>query len=238
MSIIKQNISKKTWIKILAIIAGILLIIGYTLWDILAGGPITGFFSNHDEVIRIVEQMGIFAPLCYIALQIAQIILAPVPGQIVNGIGGFLFGWWGIIWTVIGSAIGYLIVVLIAKKFGRPLLEKIFKKEAIDKFDFAIGDNASIILFLIFLLPGLPDDMVGYMAGLTDVPVKKLLVIILLGKLPVWIITNYLGMGIGESDLIPVAVVSAATVIILAIAFWQKDRIISALKKLGKSKTE
>jgi uncharacterized membrane protein YdjX (TVP38/TMEM64 family) len=182
--------------------------------------------------------MGIFAPLCYIALQIAQIILAPVPGQIVNGIGGFMFGWWGIIWTVIGSAIGYLIVVLIAKKFGRPLLEKIFKKEAIDKFDFAIGDNASIILFLIFLLPGLPDDMVGYMAGLTDVPVKKLLVIILLGKLPVWIITNYLGMGIGESDLIPVAVVSAVTVIILAVAFWQKDRIIAALKKLGKSKTE
>ncbi len=237
MSIIKQNISKKTWIKILAIIAGILLIIGYTIWDIAAGGPITSFFSNHDEVVRVVEQMGFFAPLCYIALQIAQIILAPVPGQIVNGIGGFLFGWWGIVWTIIGSAIGYLIVVLIAKKFGRPLLEKIFKKEAIDKFDFAIGDNASIILFLIFLLPGLPDDMVGYMAGLTDVPVKKLLVIIVLGKLPVWIITNYLGMGVGEADLIPVAIVSAITVIILALAFWQKDRIISTLKKLGKSKT-
>ena len=237
MSIIKQNISKKTWIKILAIIAGILLIIGYTIWDIVAGGPIVSFFSNHDEVVRVVEQMGFFAPLCYIALQIAQIILAPVPGQIVNGIGGFLFGWWGIVWTIIGSAIGYLIVVLIAKKFGRPLLEKIFKKEAIDKFDFAIGDNASIILFLIFLLPGLPDDMVGYMAGLTDVPVKKLLAIIVLGKLPVWIITNYLGMGVGEADLIPVAVVSAITVIILAVAFWQKDWIISTLKKLGKSKT-
>lgn len=231
MSLIKKNISKKTLAKIVIIIAGVLLITGYTIWDIVAKGPITSLLSNHDKVVNFINEMGPAAPLAYILLQIAQIILAPIPGQIVNGVGGYAFGWWGIVWTLIGSFFGYLIVVLLAKKFGRKLIEKIFKKEAIEKFDFAIGNNASVILFLIFLLPGLPDDMMGYMAGLTNIPVKKLLVIIMLGKLPVWIINNYIGMGLGEENILPVAIISAITVIILAIAIWQKDRIMSFLKK-------
>ena len=233
MSLIKKNISKKTLAKIIAILAGVLLIVGYTIWDIAAKGPITSLLSNHDEVVKFVENMGPAAPLAYIVLQVLQIILAPIPGQIVNGVGGYIFGWWGILWTIIGSFFGYFVVILLAKKFGRPLLEKIFKKESIEKFDFIFNNNAAIILFLIFLLPGLPDDMIGYMAGLTKLSVKELLIIIIVGKTPVWIITNYIGMGLGEENLTPVIIISVIVVIIFAVALLFKDKIMRFIKKQG-----
>lgn len=231
MSIIRKNVPRKTWAKVIALAVGVLLLSGYVIWDILAGGPLTALLSNHDRVVAFVERMGFFAPFIYILLQIAQIILAPIPGQVVGGVGGYIFGWWGILWTLIGSTIGYLIMILISRKFGRSLIEKIFKKSAMDKFDFVLGENAAIILFLVFLLPGLPDDMVGYMAGLTDVPIKKLIILMTLGHIPTIIITNYIGMGLGESNLAPVAIVAVIVVLVFALTLWQKERIISFLKK-------
>lgn len=231
MSIIRKNISRKTKAKAIALAGAILLLTGYVVWDVLCGGPLTALLSNHDRVVAFVERMGFFAPLIYILLQIAQIILAPIPGQVVGGVGGFIFGWWGILWTLIGSTIGYLIMIIISRKFGRSLIEKIFKKSAMDKFDFIFGEHAAIILFLVFLLPGLPDDMVGYMAGLTDVPIKNLIILMTLGHIPTIIITNYIGMGLGESNLTPVIIVSVIVVIVFALALWQKERIIKFLKK-------
>lgn len=73
--------------------------------------------------------------------------------------------------------------------------------------------------------------MVGYMAGLTDVPIKKLIVLMTLGHIPTIIITNYIGMGLGESNLAPVAIVAVIVVLVFALALWQKERIISFLKK-------
>ncbi len=238
MSIIKKNISKKTWAKLIAILVGVLLVLGYVIWDIAADGPITSFLGNRDTVVKAVQDMGVFGPLLYIVLQIAQIILAPIPGQVVGGVGGYLFGWWGILWSLIGGTLGYIIVILLARKFGRPLLEKFFKKDAIAKFDFALGDNASVILFLIFLLPGLPDDMVGYMAGLTNVPFGKLLLLITAGRLPSIVVMNYVGMGLGEENLAPVIIISVIVVLLLGLAIWKKDKIMQFLKNRNHHKSD
>ena len=83
----------------------------------------------------------------------------------------------------------------------------------------------------MFLLPGLPDDMVGYMAGLTDVPIKKLIILMTLGHIPTIIITNYIGMGLGESNLTPVIIVSVIVVIIFGLALLKKDSILKFLKR-------
>lgn len=236
MPIIKKNIKPSTWVKLILIALGVLLLCAYIFWDLATSGPIFSRFGNREWVTAKLESLGPAAPLLFILLTVVQTVVAPIPGQVVGGIGGFLFGWWGILWSLIGGTIGYLIVILLARKFGRPLLEKIFKKEAIDKFDFAIGNNAEIILFLIFLLPGLPDDMMGYMAGLTDVPLKKLMLIVTLGRLPSVIVTNYIGMGIGQENLWPVAIVTVVGVILLAIIAWQREKLVNLIKKQGQDK--
>lgn len=234
MPLIKKNVKKSTWVKIILIALGVLLLCGYIFWDLATNGPIFSRFGNSEWVQAKLESLGAAAPILFVLLTIIQTIIAPIPGQVVGGIGGLLFGWWGILWSLIGGTIGYLINILLARKFGRPLLEKIFKKEAIDKFDFALGDNAAIILFLIFLLPGLPDDMVGYMAGLTNIPLGKLMTLVTLGRLPSVIVMNYVGMGVSESNLTPVIIVCGVVVTILAVVAWKREKLIEFLRKHSK----
>ncbi len=229
--LLRKRIARKTKIKVAIVALLIAALMLYLILDVALHGPLMSLLSNRDKLVESVQSFGPFAPLLYILLQMVQTVVAPIPGQIVGSVGGFLFGPWGILWTTIGSLIGCWIVFLLARRFGRPLLEKIFKKSVITKFDFILeAKSASLILFAIFLLPGFPDDVVCYLAGLTKLSIKRLMILVTLGRLPTIILTNYLGAGIGENFTM-VAIVALLGVIILGIGIWQRERIIGFLKK-------
>lgn len=228
---LKERISRRTLIKVAAATVVVIAIIGYLAWDIIAKGPLMTLLTNRDQLVTAVNSWGPFAPLLYILLQVLQTVAAPIPGQIVGSIGGFLFGPWGILWTSIGTLIGCWIVFKIARRFGRPLLEKLFKKSAIDKFDFIINaKSSSLILFMIFLLPGFPDDIICYIAGLTKLSIKRLMTIVILGRFPVIVLTNYIGAEVG-TNFVMVAIVALLAVIILGLGVWQRERIMTFLKR-------
>lgn len=228
---IRQKISRKTKIKVAITAILILALVIYIGWDVIFGGPLTQFISNREQLIEAVNRLGIFGPLFYIIIQTIQIVVAPIPGQVVGSVGGFLFGGWGILWTSIGSVLGYYLVIKIARRFGRPLIERIFKKSAVDKFDFILnGQGTALVLFAIFLLPGFPDDMVCYMAGLTNLSVKKLMAIILLGRIPTIVLTNYFGAGIGGDNLAMLAGIAVISVMVIGVAIWKRDWIMQKMK--------
>lgn len=228
---LKKKISRSTIIKFVILGAVILAVLVYLAWDVLTKGPIMQLLSNRDELVKVMNDFGPWAPFFYVALQILQVVVAPVPGQIVGGVGGFLFGHWGILWTTIGSFIGFWLVFSIARKFGRPLIEKIFKKPAVEKFDFIINAKGSaLIIFAIFLLPGFPDDLVCYIAGLTKLSMKKLMLISILGRFPTIVITNYIGMGL-NGNIGLVAALSLLAVVVVGLATWQRERIMTFLKR-------
>lgn len=228
---IKKRISRRTWIKVVIATIIVIALLGYLAWDIVAKGPLMTLLTNRDRLVDAVNSWGAFAPLLYIMLQVLQTVVAPIPGQIVGSIGGFLFGPWGILWTSIGTLIGCWIVFKIARRFGRPLLEKLFKKSAVDKFDFIINaKSASLILFAIFLLPGFPDDIICYIAGLTNLSIKRLMAIVILGRFPVIVLTNYIGAEVG-TNFVMVALVALLAVVILGIGIWQRERIMAFLKR-------
>lgn len=236
--LVKKRISPQTWLKLLALTLVIIVLIGYLVWDVIFHGPLMSLLSNRDQLVEYINALGPFGPLLYILLQILQTIVAPIPGQIVGSVGGFLFGAWGILWTTIGTLIGCWIVFKLARRFGRPLLEKIFKKSAIDKFDFIINaDRASLILFAIFLLPGFPDDIVCYIAGLTSLPIRRLMLLVAVGRFPVIVLTNFIGSDAGE-NLTLVAICIVLALIILGIAAWQRERILGLLKHSAKTDPE
>ena len=231
----KQKVATKTKVKAAIFVTLIALLFLYIVLDIALKGPITSFLSNREEIINTVNSLGVFAPLVFILIQTLQTVFAPIPGQVTGTVGGYIFGWWGILWTLIGSAIGYIIVLFLARRFGRPLLEKFFKKEALKRFDFlTTSKHASFALFMVFLLPGLPDDMVCYLAGLTSIPLKKLMILILVGRLPSIIATNYVGSGLGDENLVPVIIASVAMVAIFIVAWIYREKIVNYLQ----SKTE
>jgi uncharacterized membrane protein YdjX (TVP38/TMEM64 family) len=218
---------QKKWIKqiglpLAAVLAFVLLIvIAMTIWR----EPIMALFNSREQFREMIDHAGGFGPFIYIIVQILQIIVAPIPGQVVGIIGGVLFGWLGIVYNLIGSAIGFYVVFKLARRFGRPLAEKFFPKKVLKKFDFIVERQGVMTLFLIFLLPFFPDDAVCYLAGLTAIPIRQLMLIAMVGRLPAVFLNNFIGLGMSREMIRPMVAVVMLIVVISAVCYYKRKQL-------------
>ncbi len=188
--------------------------------------PFYEAYSDPGAIKDIVKESGFLAPLFFVIIQIVKVFFVIVPGQITALAAGYLFGpIIGTIYTLIGSLIGTLIAILLTRKFGRPFVEKAIDKKALEKFDERSEKNGLIFMFIIYLLPGLPDDAMSFLAGLTDIPIHKLLFISALGRLPGFFVLNLIGYGISEDRFIFTGILIFLAVAIAAVVYLHRQRI-------------
>jgi uncharacterized membrane protein YdjX (TVP38/TMEM64 family) len=236
MSIFKQSISRKTKWQIALVTAAIVVLAALVTADVIWDGPLTQLLANRDQVVQVIRDSKVLGPLIFVVLYVVQSVIAPIPGQVAGVAGGFVFGWWGILWSVIGTAIGFYLIFLVARKLGRPFVEKLIKKELLDKFDFLLARGGPMVFFLIFLLPLFPDDVIGYIAGLSKIPINQLMALVLLGRLPAIVMNNYFGMGLGEENKWPLIIVSVLTVLVLMVMYLKKDWLMQKLRGMRRKK--
>lgn len=192
--------------------------------------PLFNFFTNKEYVKNLVESAGIFGPLIFILLQTLQIVLAPIPGQAVGVIGGYLFGvFWGTVLSLIGSLIGFIIVFFIARKFGRPLVERIFNKDLIKKFDHVTNNTNIFLILIIFLLPVSP-DAVYYLAGLSPIPVPTLILIALVARIPGVLVASLVGAGLGAGSVRPIISIAVAIILLATLIYLKRQWFFGLVK--------
>ncbi|NLT95377.1 MAG: TVP38/TMEM64 family protein [Clostridia bacterium] len=188
--------------------------------------PFLSVFRYPEEVRRIITGAGAMGPLIFILMQVLQVLIAPIPGQVMGLIGGYLFGpVLGVIYTITGATIGFTMIIILTRKLGRPFVERFVNKKLLDKFDRLTREKGKLVFFLIFLLPTFPDDVISFIAGLTIIRIRDLIIISFLGRLPGYIVLNLTGNGFTYENLSPVIVFVILLLIILAIAFWKRGWI-------------
>lgn len=216
-----------------------LIIVAIILLGYFFGPTLVEFFSDMDRIKELIDSAGVFGPLIFIILQVAQVVLAPIPGNVVGAVGGIIFGWWGLLLTIIGSILGMMIVVAISRKFGRPFVEKFFSKEQIKKFDFLLeGRGATFALFLIFLLPFFPDDLIGYVSGLTKIRFRNIIIVSVVGRLPMHILTNFFGAQVFEGNWIIIVIMLVIVGAIASILYIKRDWLYELVKKENDKENE
>ena len=220
---------KNVLITVLVLLA--LAVLGYFLWE-----PVKWLFGNRENIEGFIKSLGPLGPLAVIVLQVIQVVIAPIPGQLTSIISGFLFGWWGLLLTVLGATIGFIVVIAISRKFGRPLLEKFFKSEQIDKFDMVASKRGISFLFIGFLLPVIPDALLSYVAGLTTIRFRTLVIVAVIGRFPGYLLLNMIGSNIQDANARLVVGILVFTVIVFAVSYWQKDWLEKFIKSKNRRK--
>lgn len=150
----------------------------------------------------------------FVALQAAQVVLAPIPGQVAGLLGGYLFGfWYGLLLSTVGLALGSLLAIGLGRLVGRPLARRFVPTRLLDQFDDLVGRGGLWNFFLLMTLPVFPDDALCFVAGLTRLPVWKLVLVVVLGRLPGLAALSYVGAG-AAADLTGTYVVLAVAVLV------------------------
>lgn len=184
------------------------------------------FLFDSAELRRWIDQFGVFAPVVFILLQAGQVVLAPIPGQVVAFVAGVLFGSFaGTVYSMIGVVVGSAIAFSISKRYGRSAVERLLKDDLIGGFDDFVERVGLPGLFVFVVIPGLPDDAVCFLAGLTTFKLRTFLVVIAVGRLPAYVLTVYAGGSVAADRFLEAGVAIALVVSFALLGYYKRDEI-------------
>ncbi len=167
------------WLKA----GGLLLLLTIAGW--LAWTHAPSVFLDREALLDYLQRQGSRAPLVLMALQAAQVVLAPIPGHLLAAVSGFAFGpWRGTLYTAVGVGVGGSLVMVLSRLAGRPLVERLAPQDALLRVDHWAARRGPIFFFLFFMLPFLPDDLACFAVGLSSLPLLPMLGLVILARLP------------------------------------------------------
>lgn len=177
----KRTIAWKKIILNAISVIGILLAIAFFTYGIK-----TGIFKDEKAMAEFLRPFGIWTPVIYVAFITLQAVFMIVPGGVGNLVGLLLFGKVnGILLNYVGNVLGSALNFILARRFGRDVIKIFSSEEGFKKYEkwLAADEGKFHKWFAIAIfMPLAPDDLLCYLAGLTNMTFRKFITIILLGK--------------------------------------------------------
>ena len=171
-------------------------------------------------------ESGIYAPLILITIQFILAIISILPSLLFNIAGGYLFGpFYGTLYSLIGILLGSFVVFLVAKKYGRPFVEKLVDKRELYHFDMFFKKKGILVFIFSDYIGIFPRDTVSLCAGLTKIKKSEFIIISLLGFIPPVIILNYLGSQLSRNIFDFKVVLLGVTIIVLLVLYNFRHKI-------------
>lgn len=172
--------------KLLGIAIVVLICIAMAAIVVYVGRPMVTMVSDPDRVKAYIESHGPVGVLIFMGMNYLQVIAAVIPGGPFQIAAGYAFGVLkGSLICDIAMTLGSITVFLLSRRFGMRFVELFVSREKIASVKFLKTTNRSrFILFLIFLIPGTPKDIISYAVGLTDLDLKTWILICMIGRFP------------------------------------------------------
>lgn len=150
------------WLNIIGILLTLVLVIY---------GFKSGLFLDKDKMLAYINQLGIWGPIVFMLIQVAQTVIPIMPGAITIPIGILAFGpIWGMVYNLLPIYLGSVINFWISRIYGRPTVRAIIGKKSYDHMlDLFERRNIGKVIFsLLMFAPFAPADLLCYGAGLTN----------------------------------------------------------------------
>lgn len=212
---------------------------------IIVGLPVILFFTCRDTLFNkewladlpefIMQYKG-YAAAVLTGIQILQVIICIIPGQPIQLAASYLFGVLkGYLISIGGAFIGAFIAFYIARALGKDSLEAIFGEEKVNDYHRKLNSGKGLTaVLLIYLIPGVPKDLVAYVAGISDMRLRPFLIVSTIGRSPGMLGSLLTGYFIISRNYTAIGVLAVVTAIILILCFVKRKQLVAMLDDLEK----
>jgi len=213
-----------------------LLVTCWIAWLVLTDAPVVQFlvrlYVDKRFLKHTLRDWGLLAPVVFVLLQALQVIVAPIPGDLTGLLGGYLFGeWLGVLYSTIGLTLGSLTAFAVGRWIGAQVAQRLVSREVWEKMGFIVEPQGAILCFAIYLIPGVPKDMLCYLFGMSPMPLWIFAVASTLGRLPsTWILSSQ-GAKTAAGNYLEVLLLTAVVVALVLPLYYQRHRVITYLRR-------
>ena len=220
---------KEVYVK-LSMVASIVLILIYMVYFVLVKTNIINQITSFDDLRQLILGFGGWGILTYIVINLLQCVIIPIPTTLTVLVGTAIYGpLVACVYATIGVILGSSIAFCIGRYCSRPVINWIFGKEKVDRYQNILNNRTGLLLFITLALPFFPDDLICMLAGVTNIKYIKFLLISIVARGVGLATISFLGSG----KIIPfsgwgIAVwiaLAIGLVSLLIIAFKKRDTI-------------
>lgn len=229
--------SRKSKVKIFKIILT-LIVIAIFVGIIIYLFPVMKNLSTKEGQVAFKEKVdnsGIWGLMSLFGLQVAQIFLIIVPGEPIEILAGMCYGgFWGTVFIMVSAGIISTAIFFLVRKYGKKFVCDFCDEEKIEKIEknklFQNPTKIEMIMFILFLVPGTPKDLLVYISGLLPIKPSRFILISTFARFPSVITSTLAGenLAIGDwkmSIILYIAILSIVAIIIFIISKFDKDKI-------------
>ena len=208
-----EDIRKKRILFLVSAGIMILLLVGLSF---LIGGPLVETIRNQASFRLFMQERGFLKYPLMIGLMALQVIFAFIPGEPIEIAAGYTFGpWGGLLLCLTGAALGSVLIVLFVRKYGMRLVTLFFTREQLENIRFFKDPRKwDVTVFLLFLLPGTPKDVLTYLAGLTPIHLGRFLLLTTVARIPSVLSSTMVGSYVDAREYRLAVIVFGATVVL------------------------
>lgn len=229
----KKGLTRADILKFAALVAIIAAFIVLTvlLWPKIM--KLTGD-GGIDGLVEAIRESGPIGVLILFAMQVLQVVVAFIPGEVVQVSAGILYGpFLGSVIVLAGAFCSTLVVYYMVRKLGAPLVSKMVSSKWQQKLGFVTDSpKLSLVVFILFLIPGLPKDIITYVVALTAIRPIKFFVLSTVARAPGVILSSMAGHMIAEDSWIKLAIIVAVILVVVAIVVFNRDKLFKHLNRL------
>ena len=209
------------WLPALLFAVVLLCGSGFLLWK-------TGFFSSLGSLEEMRAYIARFAPfshLFYFVIQLLSVVVAPIPSNVTALAGALLFGTWpAFLLTWAAVAAGSVLVFWLARALGQRFVDRLVSQKVSEKYLDIIRRKRDVFLFLAFLFPFFPDDLLCILAGLTDIPLKRFCILVLAARPWGLLVSCLVGGSVLDIPYWAMALIGAAGLALFLVCMEYGDR--------------
>lgn len=212
--------------RAVAVLAGLAVAVGLTGVLVAASVP---RLTDPAWLERRIAAAGPLAPLAFVCLQAVQVLVAPVPGQALGGVAGYLFGpAAGTVYSLAGVAIGGFVAFGLTRRYGRPYVERAVDPAALDRFDGFVERHGRTGLFAAFLFPAFPDDLLCFVAGLSEIQPRTFLALLVVGRAPSFLAVAVAGGRLAAGARSAAVALTAGLAVVTLAGYYVRVRLTSS----------
>lgn len=186
-----------------------------------------------ERVLADVRNAGFLGGLILLAFQFLQIVVAFIPGEVVQIAAGMMYGpWGGAAIIIVGAVLSSALVFAVVHKLGAPFVRAMIPEKWMGKLErFEQSEKLDVMVFILFLIPGMPKDVFTYLVPLTNMSMRNFLILSNIGRIPGVLITTFGADKLMAGDYTQSAILFGIAAVIAILAIWQHERILRGASK-------
>lgn len=191
---------------------------------------IISVFSEEGRatLVNQIHDAGPMGVLMLLGLEFIQVMVAFIPGEVVQMVAGMLYGpWLGAVIILGGCVLATWAIFELVHRLGQPFVEEVVSTEHLERFhEFEANGKLETMVFILFLIPGLPKDVFTYLVPLTSMPRSQYLLLTTIARSPGVFMSTFAASGLVSGNYLQSAVVFAIVAVLAIVGIYNKDRLL------------